>query len=115
MSDNYEETEDWLTNTDDTIERTWEEDGEERTIEVKEITEGELERIESKATEGPEAEAEAMKTAIREYLVRPNVPVREIPMGKRNTLFVHMQLAWSGLENVQATLDDINIDGLGNR
>jgi len=115
MSDSYDDTAEWLTDTTDTIERSFEEGGQQRTIEVKEITEGELENIESKAAEGPEAEAEAMKTAIDEYLVRPDVPVEDIPMGKRNTLFIHMQLAWSGLEGVEAALDDINIDGLGNR
>lgn len=115
MTNDTSDTAEWLTDTDDTIRRVIDTGDGEFPIEVQEIKQSELEAIEEKASEGPEAEAEALATAIDEYLVEPDVPAGDIPMGKRNTLFIHMQLAWSGVGEVEAAMDDINIDGLGNR
>jgi len=115
MSDNYEETEDWLTDTEDTIEETIDvPGGPELPIEVKEITEEKLEAIEEKASEGPEADAEATKRAIDEYLVKPDVDVEDVPLGKRNQLFVAMMLAWSGISAATATVEELDLPQ-GNR
>lgn len=116
MSDNYDSTADWLTEAD-TIEHTIpQEDGDDLPIEVQDITQDELERIEAKAQEGIDAEAEAYREAIDEYLVEPDVDASEIPMQRRNMLFFHMSLAWSGVEEVSAAMDDMEIPGAqGNR
>jgi len=116
MSDNYEETADWLTDTESTITETIDvPDGPELPIEVKEITEDELEAIEEKAAEGPDSDAEATKRAIDEYLVSPAVDVDNVPLGKRNQLFVAMMLAWSGISAATATVDELDLPNQGNR
>lgn len=116
MSDNYEETADWLTDTDDTIEETIpRDDGSDLDIEVKEITEAELEAIEEKSQQGPADEAEAVKRAINDYLVSPDVDAEDIPMGKRSKLFLYMNIAWSGVGELEATMEELELPDQGNR
>jgi len=116
MSDNYDDTADWLTDADDTIEETIpRDDGADLDIEVKEITEAELEAIEEKSQQGPADEAEAVKRAINEYLVSPDVEAEAIPMGKRSKLFLFMNVAWSGASELEATMEELNVPNEGNR
>lgn len=106
----YDDTADWLQSRD-TIERDL--DG--HPIEIRDITEAELEKLEERAAGDPEAEAEVIKEAIDEYLVEPDVPAADIPMNKRQRVWFAMQLAWSGAEDIQAAMEELQIPGQGNR
>jgi hypothetical protein len=115
MSDNYDDTADWLTSVDTIKHTISREDADDLQIEVEDITEDELEAIEERAQEGPDAEAEVYRESIEEYLVKPDVDTGNIPMNRRNVLFFHMQLAWSGIDEVSAAMDEMEIPGQGNR
>jgi len=107
MSD-YQETADVLTSRD-TIETEITLDGQSLPIKLEDITQSELEELEKRAEEDPEAEAEAIEEAISEYLIEPDVDIAEIPMHKRTQLYFGMHLAWSGVEDVQAAMDEMQL------
>ncbi|QLH82459.1 hypothetical protein [Halosimplex pelagicum] len=105
-----DDTAEWL-QSKDTIEATLHVDGDELPIEVEDITRDELDALESQAQEGPDAEDEAIRNAIREYLDEPDVDPDEMPMRKRSVLWFAMQQAWSGVEDIQAAMDEIDLPG----
>jgi len=110
------DTAEWLTDTDDTVEEVIpRDDGPDMPIEVREITEAELEAIEEKSQQGPADEAEAIREAINEYLVEPGVDAADIPMGKRSKLFLYMNLAWSGASEMEAAMEQLDLPDQGNR
>lgn len=105
-----DDTAEWLQSTD-TVEATIHVDGEEFPIEVRDITRDELEALEVKSEGGPEAEEEAIREAIREYLVEPDVDPDAMPMRKRSLLWFGLQQAWSGVDEIQAAMDDLELPG----
>jgi|GEM_PF-6778381 len=109
----FDNTADWLQSRD-TITREITADGESFPIEIKDITQDELEALEDRASDGPDAEAEVIQEAIDEFLVEPSVDVDAIPMSKRTQLWFAMQLAWSGAEDIQAAMQELQLPQ-GNR
>lgn len=115
-----DDTADWL-QSKDTIEATLhvEELDDELPIEVEDITRDELEALEEHSKAGPDAsdeeaadaEDEAVRQAIREYLVAPDVDPDDMPMRKRSLLWFGLQQAWSGVEEIQAAMDEIEMPG----
>lgn len=107
---NFDATAEWLESRDSIV-REIERDGDSFPIEVQDITQDELEALEDRAAEDPEAEAEVIRRAIDEYLIRPDVDPSQVPMSKRQTLWFAMQMAWSGIEDIQAAMDELEIPG----
>lgn len=105
-----DDTADWL-QSKDTVEATLHVDGDELPIEVEDITRDELEALEAASEGGPEAEDEAIRSAIRDYLVSPDVDPDAMPMRKRSLLWFGLQQAWSGVEDIQAAMDEIELPG----
>lgn len=95
----------------DTIEATLHVDDREFPIEVRDVTRDELEDIEDKSGDGPEAEEEAMREVIREYLVAPDVDPDEMMMRKRHLVWFGIQEAWSGVKDIQAAMDELELPG----
>lgn len=110
----YDQTADALTSRD-TLETEITLGGESLPIKLEDITQAELDDLEDRAADGPEAEAEVIREAIEEYLDEPDVDVDDVPMHKRTQLWFGMQLAWSGVEDVQAAMDDMDLPNQGNR
>lgn len=104
------DTADWLKEAD-TIEATLHADDREFPIEVEDVTRDQLDALEERSKGGPEAEDEAIRQAIREYLVAPDVDPDAIPMRKRSLLFFGMQQAWSGVEEIQAAMEEMQLPG----
>lgn len=114
MTENdFEETADWLESRD-TIQREIDVDGQSLPIEVQDITQTELDALEDRAQEGLEEEAEVIHEAIEEYLVNPDVSPEDVPMNKRSQLWFAMQLAWSGADDIQAAMSEMELPQ-GNR
>jgi hypothetical protein len=109
----FEQAADVLTSRD-TIETEITISGDTITIRLQDITQDELDALEERAEEGPDVEAEVMKEAIEDYLIEPTVDIKEVPMNKRSQLWFGMQLAWSGAEDIQAAMDDLELPQ-GNR
>lgn len=109
----YDATADALTSRD-ALEKDILLDGESMPIKLKDITQNELEALEDRAGEGPDEEAAVIREAIEEYLLEPEVTVDDIPMHKRSQLWFAMQLAWSGAEEIQAAMDEMELPQ-GNR
>lgn len=90
--------------------------GEPFPIELRDITESELEELEERTLDeegniDPEAESDVMREAIEEYLVQPEVEVDDIPTHKRSQLWFGMQLTWSGVEDIQAAMEEMELPG----
>ena len=106
----FNQTADALTSRD-TIETEITLDGDPFPIEIKDITQSELEALEDRADQGPDAEAEVIQEAVDKYLLKPEVDIAAVPMHKRSQLWFGMQLAWSGAEDVQAAMEEMEIPG----
>jgi len=104
----FEDTADALTSTA-TVETTLTLDGDDYPLQVEEIKEADLQQIEDQAADNPEAEAEAIKAAIREYLVEPGVDPEEMPMNKRQAVFWEMMSVWAGTD-IQAEMAELQVD-----
>lgn len=104
-------TAEWLTDPD-TIEATiTRSDAPDLPIEVRDITRDELVALEERSEGGPQAEEEAIRHAIREYLVEPDVDPDTVVMRKRQMLFVAMQRAWSGEQEIRAAMEELELPG----
>jgi hypothetical protein len=105
-----EETAEWLTERE-TIEATIIRGDEEHPIRVRDITRDELAAIEDRSHGGAEEEDEAIRAVIREYLVEPDVDPDEMMMRKRQAVFVAIQDAWSGREEIEAAMEEMSLPG----
>lgn len=112
MSDNHttEDTAEFLTSRD-TIEATLHVDDTEFPIEVRDVTRDELEAIEERVADDPEAEDDAIRELIREYLVSPDVDPDAMMMRKRQLVWFGIQQAWSGVEEIQAAMNELDVPG----
>lgn len=107
MSD---DTSDWLTEREE-LEADLGDTG--HSITVLDVTEAELNELEAMADDGDEGEVEAIKHAIREYLLEPDVDPEEMMMRKRQLVWVSMQRVWSGADEIKAAFEDLDLPGNG--
>jgi len=105
-----EDTARWLEERE-IIETTITRDGEEYPFHVRDITRDELAEIEDKSRGGPEAEDEAIREVIREYLVEPESDPDDMMMRKRQAAFVAIQDAWSGRQEVEKAMEEMSLPG----
>lgn len=106
-----DDTAEWLTDRD-TVETTLTtDDGTELPLVVEDITRDELDALEERAEQGPEAEDAVIREVIREYLVEPENDPDAIPLRKRALVWLGIQRAWSGADEVQAAMDELEVPG----
>jgi hypothetical protein len=106
------DTQDFLTSSD-RIDGVVEHGGRSYPITVEVPTVGELQDIEDAAATGDEEAAlDAMRTAIDEYLVEPDLTAADIAVSRLEPLFAGMMAAWTDSDDIDAALEEVET---GNR
>jgi len=116
MSDTTQDAAEWLTGDDSNgrPEVTGEllgTDGD-HTITVVDVTPDELDNLAGTVDDG-EADTEAMRAAVTEYLVKPDVSAADIPIRRLNILFASMIRIWSGETDISPAFEQIQTPGNG--
>lgn len=110
MTDTPEDTGEWLT-TPDTLTATVALGGVKREIKVRDISRDRLEALEERLGGDADAQDQAVREAIREYLVEPAVDPDEMPMAKRQAVWLAIQKVWSGADEVRSAMDELQVPG----
>jgi len=112
MSNNTtRDTEEFLTSST-TAEGVVEHDGTQYPITVEVPSIGEIQRIEDAASQGQEAEFDALRGAIDDYLVAPDLDAYDVAVDRVEPLFEGMLRAWTGSDEIDMAMTEVET---GNR
>jgi hypothetical protein len=98
--------------TRDRLTGSFEVGGEEYPLELREPTLGELEEIDAELADEAD-EVEAIRRIVGEYLIRPEVDVGDIGVGKLRALFLGMRSTWEELGAYEAAREEMPVEGNG--
>jgi len=99
----------WLTGEDaDQPTATGTIPGTDHEITVVDVTEAQLDALEGDIDDA-EADMEAKKAAIRDFLVKPDVDPDDMPLRRRNLLWAGMFRIWSGADDIGPAMDELQV------